>query len=55
MRIEDRESAHDFKKYIAEAIARYQVEHGLEVDDFSNWMKACRYYNDYFDLADFKL
>ena len=55
MRVEDKESAHDFKKYIAEAIALYQIEHDLPVDDFRNWMTACRYYNDYFDLATFKV
>ena len=55
MRIEDKESAHNFKKYIAEALARYQIEHDLPVDDFENWMYSCRYYNDYFSLANFKI
>ena len=48
MRIEDKESAHNFKKYIAEALARYQIEHGLAVDDYRNWIIASEWYKDYF-------
>lgn len=55
MRIEDKESSQYFKKYIAEAIARYQIEHNLPVDDLSNWYHSCRYHADYFGLAGFKI
>jgi hypothetical protein len=55
MRIEDKEAAHEFKKYISEALAKYQIEHNLEIDNLRNWFIACRYYNDYFDLSNFKI
>lgn len=37
----------NLKKYIAEAIARFQIENGIPVDNYRNWIIACQYGEDY--------
>ena len=37
------------KKYIAESLARYQIEQGFEVDNYQNWILAAVFVDGLFD------